>query len=113
SHPEPEINNEGELEYEVEEVLDSHLFRRQLQYLMKWKGYRPEHNEWIPEENAANSKELVTKFHKEHPNAPRRISASSFRQLPFHKYSRPQKGKLFDWHTGQFVETTNLEEGVM
>ena len=113
SHPEPEINNEGELEYEVEEVLDSRLFRRQLQYLMKWKGYGPEHNEWIPEENAANSKELVTKFHKEHPNAPRRISASSFRQLPFHKYSRPQKGKLFDWHTGHFVETTNLEEGVM
>jgi hypothetical protein len=33
--PEP-IIVEGEPEYEVEEVLDSHTFRRQLQYLIKW-----------------------------------------------------------------------------
>jgi hypothetical protein len=33
--PEP-IIVEGEPEYEVEEVLDSCRFRRQLQYLIKW-----------------------------------------------------------------------------
>jgi hypothetical protein len=33
--PEPVIV-EGESEYEVEEVLDSRIFRHQLQYLIKW-----------------------------------------------------------------------------
>jgi hypothetical protein len=36
--PEP-IIVEGEPEYEVEDVLDSRIFRRQLQYLIKWRGW--------------------------------------------------------------------------
>jgi hypothetical protein len=35
--PEPVIV-EGEPEYEVEEVLNSQIFRHQLQYLIKWRG---------------------------------------------------------------------------
>jgi Chromo (CHRromatin Organisation MOdifier) domain len=37
---------EGEEEYEVEQVLDSRQSgrRKQLQYLLKWKGYSEVHN---------------------------------------------------------------------
>jgi len=36
-HP-PPIIIDGELEWEVEEILDSHWHRRRFQYLVKWKG---------------------------------------------------------------------------
>jgi hypothetical protein len=31
---------------EVETILDSWVFQRQLQYLVQWKGYNYEHNSW-------------------------------------------------------------------
>jgi hypothetical protein len=34
----PPVIVEGEEEYEVECIEDSRLFRRQFQYLVKWKG---------------------------------------------------------------------------
>jgi hypothetical protein len=36
--PEPVIIDQ-EPEYEVEDVVDSRIFRRQLQYLIKWHGW--------------------------------------------------------------------------
>ena len=33
-----------EVEWEVEEILDSHWHWRRFQYLIKWKGYSHEHN---------------------------------------------------------------------
>jgi hypothetical protein len=44
--PPPPVIVEGEEEYEVEWVEDSRLFRRQLQYLVKWRGY--EERSWEP-----------------------------------------------------------------
>ena len=82
--PPPEIVN-GELEYEVEAVLDSRVRRNKLQYLVGWKGYGPEERTWEPVENLENAKEAVATFHLRHPNrlstkdlrdpAPRRSSA--------------------------------------
>ena len=47
--PPPDII-EGEEEYEVEQVLDLRRSRKkkQLQYLLKWKGYSEAHNSWEP-----------------------------------------------------------------
>ena len=42
-HPLP-IVIDGEVEWEVEEILDSHWHWRRFQYLIKWKGYGHEHN---------------------------------------------------------------------
>jgi len=42
-HPLPIVIN-GELEWEVEEILDSRWHQRRFQYLIKWKGYSHEHN---------------------------------------------------------------------
>ena len=35
-------------EYEVECILDSRVFRNKLEYLVCWKGYGVEEDEWRP-----------------------------------------------------------------
>ncbi|CAJ0945894.1 unnamed protein product, partial [Ranitomeya imitator] len=60
---------EGELEYVVENILDSRISRRKLQYLVKWKGYGQEDNSWVcaSDVHAAN---LVRAFHLARPGRP-------------------------------------------
>jgi len=43
NHPPPIVVN-GEVEWEVEEILDSRWHQRRFQYLIKWKEYGREHN---------------------------------------------------------------------
>jgi hypothetical protein len=69
--PPPIITPDKEEEYEVEEILDSRLRRRKLQYLVKWVGYGPEDNSWEPAENVENAAEKVEEFHRRHPRRPR------------------------------------------
>ena len=74
-HPPPQpppILVDGEEEFEVEEILDSKMFRGKLRYKIKWEGYGPEHNTW---EYAADihSPKLVTEFHRKNPRAPHYI----------------------------------------
>jgi hypothetical protein len=45
------VKIEGELEYNVEKVIDSRMRRGHLEYLVKWDGYTSEHNTWEPEAN--------------------------------------------------------------
>ena len=45
--PEP-VMVDGEEEYEVDRILDSRYFRRQLQYLVRWKRYREGEDSWEP-----------------------------------------------------------------
>jgi Chromo (CHRromatin Organisation MOdifier) domain len=63
--PPPDII-EGEEEYEVEQVLDSrHSGRKkQLQYLLKWKGYSEVHNSWGPADQV-HATELIEDYHKQ------------------------------------------------
>ena len=61
------IEIEGELEYEVERVLDKRLTKRRrrsdsVEYLVKWLGYGHEHNSWEPAKALANAQELVQSF---------------------------------------------------
>jgi len=60
--PPPEMID-GEFEYEVEAIL-SHRFKRgnKIEYLVRWKGYGHEYDTWEPEENCANSSELVSEY---------------------------------------------------
>ena len=85
-HPDPILADDGQPEYEVEAILDSRMHYRKLQYLVCWKGYGPEHNSWEPAQNLANSPELITKFHRINPSAPRRLSAASIQSLMFRRY---------------------------
>lgn len=83
--PEPELVGDHE-EYQVNQVLNSRLRSRRLEYLVSFKGYGPEENEWLPEENLENAKEAIADFRRKNPGAPRRISAVVMNELMFRAY---------------------------
>jgi len=60
--PPPELID-GEEEYLVEEILDSRMFQRRLQYLVKWEGYGVEGNSWEYADSVENALEKVADFH--------------------------------------------------
>jgi hypothetical protein len=64
--PEP-IIVEGRPEYELEKVLDSHTFRHQLQYLIKWQGWDVLTWEYATK---VNKLKAIDNFHTWHPNKP-------------------------------------------
>jgi hypothetical protein len=73
--PPPPVEIDGELEYEVEEILDSKLDRRkriQLQYFVQWSGYegQPDEFSWLDASDLENSSELVADFHAKYPDKP-------------------------------------------
>lgn len=70
--PPPITTPDGDVEWEVHEVLNSRIFGRgrRLQYLVSWEGYGPEENSWEPAANLENAPLAVAKFHKKHPEAP-------------------------------------------
>src|SRR5882724_13177976 len=55
----PPVVKDGAKEYEVEQILDSQLFRGKLEYLVHWKGYGVEEDEWRPVEDVRGSRQLV------------------------------------------------------
>jgi len=94
THPLPTIDEEGEEVYEVERILDKRRVGERWLYLVSWKGFGPEHNSWEPERNLSGARRLVSQFNRE-------------------QHIRSSVQHLFDWKTGQFVETTILKRGVM
>ena len=79
--PEPELID-GEEEYVVEEILDSRMFRKKLQYLIKWEGYGVEHNSW-EYATEVHAPQRVKDFHRKNPAAPKFIRTTLFCQIPF------------------------------
>jgi len=75
--PPPPIVVDGEEEWEVEEILDSHWHWRKFQLLVKWKGFSREHKSW---EAASDVKalDLVAEYYRKHPAAPRHIRRTDF-----------------------------------
>jgi len=67
--PEP-VTFDDEEEYEVESILDSRLHRGELQYLVKWKNFTDDHNEWLDKiSNTEHLKDLIQDFHVRFPDA--------------------------------------------
>ena len=79
--PPPELID-GEEEYVVEEVLDSRMFRKKLQYLIKWEGYGVEHNSW-EYATEVHAPQRVKDFYRKYPATPRLIQTVSFCEIPF------------------------------
>jgi hypothetical protein len=65
--PPPPIEIDGEMEYEVEAIVDSRKFRNKLQYRVQWVGYQE--TSWEPAENL-ECPEIVTQFHAQYPDKP-------------------------------------------
>ena len=79
--PPPEIIG-GKEWYKVEEVINSCLWCRKLQYLVKWQGYGHEDNSWLSEGDI-DALELIAEFYETHPNASKRINALTFGRMGF------------------------------
>jgi hypothetical protein len=59
------INNQEE--WEVEEITDSHYYRKTLQYPVRWTGFYDEDKTWYPATNFDNALEAIEWFHKKYP----------------------------------------------
>ena len=57
---------DGEEEYEVDEVSKYRFYRRQHQFLVSFKGYGREADEWLPVSNLDNCMDIVTAFKQQH-----------------------------------------------
>ena len=49
-------------EYEMEEIRKHRKHRRETQYLIHWKGYRDEHDQWIAETELPHAKEMIEDY---------------------------------------------------
>ena len=67
--PPPKVVGD-ELEYEVQQILDARRRRNTIEYLVSWKGYGPEHNQWTKRRDV-HAKDLVTMFYKHYPLKPK------------------------------------------
>jgi hypothetical protein len=68
--PPPPVEVEGELEYEVNRVLDSRVVRGRLRYLVDWIGYGPESRTWEPAEYITNTADAISRYHRKNPHRP-------------------------------------------
>ncbi|SOV06442.1 uncharacterized protein UDID_17465 [Ustilago sp. UG-2017a] len=71
--PPPPVEVESDMEYEVEQILDSkvdHRYRDPLFYLVCWVGYGPDHNSWEPASNLIHASNLIAEFHTVNPTRP-------------------------------------------
>ena len=57
-------------EAEVEHIINSKHVRNTIHYLIHWKGFPHEENEWIPIKELTNVQIVIKEFHHSNPNAP-------------------------------------------
>jgi hypothetical protein len=64
--PPPPMEVEGEEWWTIESVIRREMRgrgrNRRVHYLVRWKGYGPEHDEWIPVEEMEHSRALVEEY---------------------------------------------------
>lgn len=68
----PPIELDGEDQWEIEEVLNSRIHHRKLQYYVRWLGYPDTDNQWLPESEIGNAREVVEAFHEKYPSKPQK-----------------------------------------
>jgi len=67
------VSEECDEEYEVDYIVASHIYKKQLQDLVHWKGYEEHERTWEPLSNLKNSPLVVERFYRENPSAPRKL----------------------------------------
>lgn len=67
--PPPPVEVEGEIEYEVEDILDYRVRNNQEQYLVKWLGYEGDEERvtWEPLSHVEHLTDLLRKVHEKKP----------------------------------------------
>jgi len=78
--PPPPIVVDRELEWKVEEILNSRWHQRRFQFLIKWKGFNREHNSWKVTSNI-KAPDLVMEYYRKHLVVPSHICQTDFNAL--------------------------------
>ena len=81
-----QVSEECDEEYEVDYIVASRIYRRQLQYLVYWKGYEEHEHTWEPASNVKNAPLVIERFYKENPSASRKLRMA---QLDFNSLFKP------------------------
>ena len=63
-------DEEEDLFFEVENIIDSKRFGRTIKYRVRWKGYDETDDTWEPFENIKQVTDLIKVFHRSKPRAP-------------------------------------------
>ena len=87
----PPIEIEGDTEWEIEEILDSRIYHGQLQYLVRWLGYPPSDDSWLPATEMKNASDLVRGFHERYSNKPGGLPERKRRSAADVQKERPVK----------------------
>ena len=74
--PPPPVEVDGDLEYEIAEILDTKIDKRRrckLLYLVRWAGYEgtDEDTSWLTADELSHARELVQDFHNAYPDKPK------------------------------------------
>ncbi|EGN92149.1 hypothetical protein SERLA73DRAFT_79866 [Serpula lacrymans var. lacrymans S7.3] len=67
------VTQEGEEEFEVEQVVDARFKRGKLEFLVLRKGYGDKDRMWEPKPHLDNSCDAVREFDSKSPSAPRKL----------------------------------------
>ena len=84
NEPIPPIEYEdglGNVEYEVNEILDVKIIRNKIHYFVDWKGYGVADRTWEPIENVSNAKDKLNEFYNKYPNAIKEIRETSRKRI--------------------------------
>jgi transposase InsO family protein len=102
--PPPSVSVDGYEEQEVEEILDSRLRRDQLEYLVHWKGYPREEQEWLKAAELQNAPQSIAEFHRKHPAAPRPMPVMRLRFQALQNFTilNHVPRRLFNWEDGTY-----------
>jgi hypothetical protein len=94
----------GNLEFEVEKILDSKHSRQYsngILYLVQWKGYGPGGDTWEGIKNLKHAKKAIAEFHKKHSEAPKKLSAAVFLSLLWQRIKNLMEASTqYAWEDG-------------
>jgi transposase InsO family protein len=60
--PPPPQEIDGDLEWNVEKVVDMRMKGRSTEYKVRWEGWTPAHDSWEPASNLANAKSAIAEY---------------------------------------------------
>ena len=87
SHPEAALLDEDEEWYEIEEILDDRRRRGRTEYLVRWTGYTPAHDQWVTEADLGGAEadlggagELLSKYKEKMKSRPRNARHEKYRR---------------------------------
>lgn len=69
-------------EYEVEKIVGKRIYKKHVQYLVKWKGYSENENTWEPKSHLLNCSKLIKLYEEEQKKKREREKSKFIYKLP-------------------------------